>query len=310
MSRFKTLLSARRLPPHNLDLLKESDREDVERELDFIPADRLTIIMQKIGQDRFVHLSGRSWKQVSRYLRGDKVPSEVLVAIAGDTGASIDWLAKGDVRTAADVQLERQLLESKVGGRLVAARHPRPEAEVSKYIYGIKKIYDRIDALDTFVPNSASDPTPADTSNAQGLSDFVRLPVYLEVKASAGAGTVPASEQANNLIAFNRTFLRDQGGNPERCSIIFARGTSMKPTIPDGAVLVVDHSQREIENGCIYVFNVSDRLLVKRARWRMDGRLELVSDNKGEDYPVETFGPEAVDDLRVVGRVVYFCRTP
>lgn len=140
--------------------------------------------------------------------------------------------------------------------------------------------------------------------------NFVRLPVYSEVHASAGPGAVPVSEQANNVIAFDRAFLRDQGGNPDRCSIIFARGTSMKPTIPDGAILVVDHSQRDIDNGCIYVFNVSVRLLVKRARWRMDGRLELVSDNKNEDYPTETFGPEAVDDLRVVGRVVYFCRAP
>ena len=84
----------------------------------------------------------------------------------------------------------------------------------------------------------------------------------------------------------------------------------MKPTIPDGSILVVDHSQRDVTHGCIYVFNVCDQLLVKRARWRMDGRLELVSDNVDEGYPVETFGPEAVDDLRVVGRVVYFCRTP
>lgn len=150
------------------------------------------------------------------------------------------------------------------------------------------------------------------TSDATGLDqlNFVRLPIYAEVQASAGPGAVPVSEQANNVVAFDRGFLRDQGGNPDRCSIIFARGTSMKPTIPDGAILVVDHSQRDVAHGCIYVFNVCDQLLVKRARWRMDGKLELVSDNKTEDYPVETFGPEQVDDLRVVGRVVYFCRAP
>lgn len=140
--------------------------------------------------------------------------------------------------------------------------------------------------------------------------NFVRLPVFSDVQASAGRGAVPISERANNVIAFDRKFLRDQGGNPERCSIIFARGTSMKPTIPDGSILVVDHSQRDVAHGCIYVFNVCDQLLVKRARWRMDGRLELVSDNVDEGYPVETFGPETVENLRVVGRVVYFCRTP
>ncbi|WP_444462264.1 S24 family peptidase [Rhodobacter capsulatus] len=140
--------------------------------------------------------------------------------------------------------------------------------------------------------------------------DFVRLPIYNDVHASAGPGTVPASEQADGVVAFTRRFLSNQGARPDHCSVIWARGTSMKPTIPDGALLVVDHSQREVEHGCIYVFNVSDRLLVKRARWRLDGRLELVSDNTDEGYPVETFGAESVDQLRVVGRVVYFGRTP
>ena len=141
--------------------------------------------------------------------------------------------------------------------------------------------------------------------------DFVTLPVYNEIRASAGPGaTVPASEHADGVVAFARPFLRDQGANPDRCSIIWARGTSMTPTIPDGSILVVDHSQIDVENGCIYVFNVCDRLLVKRARWRMDGRLELVSDNTAEGYPIETFGPSEADDLRVVGRVVYFCRIP
>lgn len=157
-------------------------------------------------------------------------------------------------------------------------------------------------ADDVMVPSNAS--TDLDQSN------FVRLPVFSEVFASAGYGTIPTSERANNVIAFDRGFLRDQGGNPEKCSIIFARGTSMKPTIPDGAILVVDHSQRDVAHGCIYVFNVGEQLLVKRARWRLDGRLELVSDNVDEGYPVETFGPETVEHLRVVGRVIYLGRVP
>ena len=139
---------------------------------------------------------------------------------------------------------------------------------------------------------------------------FVRLPEFSDVRASAGFGAVPVSEVAEGVIAFERQFLRDLGAMPEKCSVIWARGTSMKPTIPDGAMLIVDHSQKSVENGCIYVFNVAGRLLVKRARWRLDGRLELVSDNKDEDYPVETIGADSADQLRVVGRVVYFCRRP
>lgn len=140
--------------------------------------------------------------------------------------------------------------------------------------------------------------------------DFIRLPMYSDVHASAGPGVVPVTEQANGVVAFGRRFLRDQGAVPEQCSIIWARGTSMEPTIPDGSILVVDHSQSTVEHGCIYVFNVADRLLVKRARWRMDGKLDLVSDNANEVHPIETFAADSVDQLRVVGRLVYFCRAP
>lgn len=139
--------------------------------------------------------------------------------------------------------------------------------------------------------------------------DFVTLPIYSEIRASAGPGAaVPATEQADGVVAFARPFLRDQGANPDRCSIIWARGDSMQPTIPDGSILVVDCSQTEVVNGCIYVLNVDDDLLVKRVRRRLDATIEIVSDNSM--YPPEAIRAEQLRQLRVVGRVVYFCRTP
>jgi len=82
----------------------------------------------------------------------------------------------------------------------------------------------------------------------------------------------------------------------------------MVPTIPDASLLIVDHSQVEVANGCIMVISVGDDLLVKRVRRRLDGLIDLVSDNP--NYPPETIGRDTVEQLRVVGRVVYFCRTP
>ena len=137
---------------------------------------------------------------------------------------------------------------------------------------------------------------------------FIRLPVYNEVAASAGPGALAVSEHPDSVVAFARRFLRDQGAVPERCSIIRARGDSMAPTIPDASLLIVDHSQAEVANGCIMVISVGDDLLVKRVRRRLDGLIDLVSDNPS--YPPETIGSDTVAQLRVVGRVVYFCRTP
>ena len=146
------------------------------------------------------------------------------------------------------------------------------------------------------------------TRTSQINSDFVRLPFFREVAASAGPGALAVSEQSDSVIAFARSFLRDHGAVPDRCSIIRAKGDSMAPTIPDASLLVVDHSQAEISNGCIMVVSVGDDLLVKRVRRRLDGQIDLISDNPA--YPPETLQPAALQQLRVVGRVVYFCRTP
>ncbi len=137
---------------------------------------------------------------------------------------------------------------------------------------------------------------------------FIQLPFYQDVSASAGPGLAVQSEQPDSVIAFARRFLRDQGAAPEKCSVIRARGDSMAPTIPDASLLVVDHSQNEVANGCIMVINVGDDLLVKRVRRRLDGLVDLVSDNPA--YPPETIGRDTIQQLRVVGRVVYFCRVP
>lgn len=136
---------------------------------------------------------------------------------------------------------------------------------------------------------------------------LVHLPVF-DVRASAGLGLPVGPEVQLGAIAFAPTFLRDRGATPDQCSIITASGDSMQPSIPDGSLLVVDHSQTEIKNGHIMVINVGEDLLVKRIRRRVDGLIDLISDNPA--YPPETLGPDTLLQLRVVGRVVYFCRVP
>nr|WP_236939020.1 S24 family peptidase [Fuscovulum blasticum] len=232
----------------------------------------------------FAERTGVSKSTIANYERGDRTPDATMLERYREAWSiDLNWLVTGEGEMFLTPDYA---LPGPVQGFLDARRRKDPRNRAAKSIS---------------VPGSPS---------GHDQPSFVRLPVFSEVQASAGPGAVPASEQVNNVIAFDRNFLRDRGGNPDRCSIIFARGTSMKPTIPDGAILVVDHSQCDVAHGCIYVFNVSDQLLVKRARWRMDGRLELVSDNTAEGYPVETFGPDDTHELRVVGRVVYLCRTP
>ncbi|MGO4196576.1 XRE family transcriptional regulator [Rhizobium sp. YAF28] len=139
--------------------------------------------------------------------------------------------------------------------------------------------------------------------------NIVRLPRF-DARASAGRGLVPINEMPVGEVAFARDFLRNLGANPDYCYILEARGDSMWPTIPDGALLIADASKTEVDDGRIYHFNVMDRALVKRARWSLDGKLFLTSDNIAAGYPPEEFTADRIDELRVVGRIMFTGHAP
>ncbi|OLP44832.1 transcriptional regulator [Rhizobium oryziradicis] len=139
--------------------------------------------------------------------------------------------------------------------------------------------------------------------------DFVLMPQY-DVRASAGNGLIAVNQMPTSETAFERKFLRDLGGSPDRCFLMWSTGDSMLPSIPDNSLMIVDASQTQVDHGRIYVFSVGNAVLVKRANWRMDGKLDLISDNLAGKYPVETFDANRVEDLVVVGRVIFVGHPP
>ena len=144
---------------------------------------------------------------------------------------------------------------------------------------------------------------------SETYENIVRLPRF-DARASAGRGLVPVNEMPVGEVAFARDFLRNLGANPDYCYILEARGDSMWPTIPDGALLIADASKTEVDDGRIYHFNVMDRALVKRARWSLDGKLYLTSDNMAAGYPSEEFAADRIDELRVGGRIMFTGHAP
>ncbi|CDZ59237.1 Regulatory protein CI from bacteriophage origin [Neorhizobium galegae bv. orientalis] len=155
----------------------------------------------------------------------------------------------------------------------------------------------------------SGDGSPTSGSRSLSNDQVVRLPRF-DARASAGRGLIPVNEMPVGEVAFARDFLRNLGANPDHCYILEARGDSMWPTIPDGALLIADASKTEVDDGRIYHFNVVDRALVKRARWSMDGKLFLTSDNVAAGYPPEEFTADRIDELRVGGRIMFTGHAP
>jgi SOS-response transcriptional repressor LexA len=121
----------------------------------------------------------------------------------------------------------------------------------------------------------------------------------LAFRASAGRGTLTINEAAGHL-RFPRAVLDHIGVKPQNARLLEASGNSMRPTINDGDLMVLDVSVSNIADGQIYLFSVGDEAYVKRLR-RHAGTLVMVSDNR-ELYPE----PEPIGQVlpfRLYGRI-------
>lgn len=130
--------------------------------------------------------------------------------------------------------------------------------------------------------------------------DLVMVPRY-DVRASAGLGSLVPAEEISDYLAFKREWFSRMGLNPQNATLVTADGDSMEPTIPNGAMLLLDLSIVEVANGYIYAIRREGELLVKRVQQRFDGTVVLISDNPR--YEREEVPPERVNELHVVGRV-------
>lgn len=135
--------------------------------------------------------------------------------------------------------------------------------------------------------------------------DFAMLR-RLDVKASAGAGNLVFYETEKGRLAFRRDFLRAEGVREDDAVVIYADGQSMEPTIPDGAVLLVNTAHKELSNNDIFVIRLDGEILVKRLRKEIGGGVLIVSDNPEKHrYPDLLVTPDKEDHLSIIGRVFW-----
>ena len=141
-----------------------------------------------------------------------------------------------------------------------------------------------------------------------GADDGLISGPRLDVRASAGHGTLDSDETRLGRIGFDSAWLKRLGlggGRPGRLSIIRVNGDSMSPTLSDGDEILVDRDDGagRLRDG-IYVLRVEETLVVKRLGVGPGGRLSVRSDN--DAYPGwPDLEPGSVD---VVGRVVWVGR--
>jgi phage repressor protein C with HTH and peptisase S24 domain len=132
------------------------------------------------------------------------------------------------------------------------------------------------------------------------LPEFVPV-TRVSVKVSAGAGAVPEVIEVEGSLQFRRDFLAACGASKDSARIVDVKGTSMEPTIVDGAVLLINTANREPRNNTIFALVVGESLLVKRLLKQGESWIAR-SDNRDQNPDI------VLDDSQhhsIIGRAVW-----
>lgn len=123
---------------------------------------------------------------------------------------------------------------------------------------------------------------------------------YPEVNVSAGGGAYE-NDDCYESLEIPPYFINMLGGkeNLKNIDAINVVGDSMEPTLNTDNVIFIDKTKIDVARDGIYAFTTVHGLFVKRIQRRVDGKLDVISDNK--DYPMQILEKE---ELKVVGKVV------
>ena len=148
-------------------------------------------------------------------------------------------------------------------------------------------------------PTAALTPSPAPGAPA------ITVPLLANA-GSMGPGTeIQHDDVLVGHIALSEQWVarRLQPSSHGALRFIHAYGDSMAPTFEDGDVLLVDTGMRDPRaiDG-VYVMAANDRVYIKRVRQRMDGVVEISSDNATVKTVDVLNGDHRID---ILGRVIW-----
>ena len=224
---------------------------------------------------QLAELLGVTPQAVSQARRKGRIPDGWIVKIAGRFGLSTDWVFFG--RGAP----HRNTDAPDADGRRSAA--PTRYAEA--------------------VPPSRPG---AEEDEGEASVDMALVPL-VRARLAAGAGSLETDADVVSYFAFRQDWLCRKG-DPERMVLMKEFGDSMEPDIRHGDMVLVDQGHTQIYGHAVYAVGVNEEIYIKQIETLPGGRLVLRSLN--ERYaPIEvSLRGDLADSVRVIGRVIWWCR--
>ena len=139
-----------------------------------------------------------------------------------------------------------------------------------------------------------------DPSSLVDSTDKYWIKYFPTVNVSAGGGACELEDNYERLEV-PEYFLKLIGGveNVKNVEAINVTGDSMEPTLNNGNIIFIDKTKNSIAKDGIYAFVNENGLFVKRIQKRIDGALDIISDNK--EYPQQLAN---IKDINILGKVI------
>jgi phage repressor protein C with HTH and peptisase S24 domain len=212
---------------------------------------------------------GITHQALSRARSGGKVPSAWIPLIAEKTGVTTDWLFFG--------------------------RGPVYPAQTSSA--GMRQ-----------TPPVSREPVKtrgAQTAEAENV-ELVLLPLVV-ARLSAGGGSLENGGELVGHFAFRSDWVHRKG-NPEQMVLMRVTGDSMEPEIRHGDMVLIDRGKSQIYGHALYAVGIDDEIYIKEVETLPGKRLVLRSLN-ARYSPVEVdLRGDLADSVRIIGRVLWWCR--
>lgn len=176
------------------------------------------------------------------------------------------------------------------------------EASIEK-ILALANIYEVDPTWVIFGDRSSGSSKPESASSID--ERYIQIPAY-DAEVSAGHGMFSeGSIKPDKYMAFRTRWARSRGLESKKLAVLFTKGDSMSPTIPDGSAVVINTERNKALDGKVYVIRIDDRLYVKRTQWLIGGGLRLISDNPQYDPLDIKESDMQASDIEVCGQVIH-----
>ena len=134
---------------------------------------------------------------------------------------------------------------------------------------------------------------------------FTRIKHFADINASAGGGSFNYDENYEHLYIDKKllnSLYKTNVANHTSIMALNVCGDSMEPTLYDKEVILFDKDSLETSKGGVFIVSTNAGLFVKRVALKVDGSLELISDNKS--YNSEIIGVNEIENIQLLGKVI------